>query len=483
VRRWLALVLTMSCAAGPAWAEGDLWSGHADLGLQYPEGITPDVASPADSRLSATTWQIDPQVLAAQAAPPAPAAAAPPRGVTPIAAQRGGAPALASTAVVGLASVPFMIGDTGAGTCIGFQGLVEAELSHPTLACARLNVAEANTALPVDRLYYSYRHFHNASAVSAYQFHQTLDYDRHVIAGERTFWDGAASVEMRLPIERHLTSRVFTTLTPALGIVELLDATEPARTTELGNIAGIFKYLLWESDAVIVSGGLGVTLPTARDVDYLMTVDGTVEFHDMPGMTADVLAVSSARFANESVYLEPFLAWLVHPGGAWYHQGFLQVETAANPTRVTFFGQGVASFEENGVPIGIVAYEALFPQRLDLHVQPLMRLNLGVGRLLIDRPTAPGLKQLAAVFELHYTTTLADANLTEVPLTDLATGGAPTFQAITIGNADNRVDILNAAIGGAVQVGAWSVTNGFVAPIREERGFDFEYNLQVQRLF
>jgi len=427
---------------------------------------------------------VDPQVMPAQAAPRAPVAP-PRRGTTPTAVNRSGAPTLAAGAAIGLASVPFMIGDTGAGTCIGLQGLVEAHLSHPTLACARLNVAEANTALPVDRLYYSYRHFHNASDVSAYQFHEMLDYDRHLIAGERTFWDGAASVELRLPIERHLTSTVTSTIVPSLGIAEVLDTTQPASTTELGNIAAIFKYLLWEDESVIVSGGLGVTLPTARDVDYNVTVDNTFDVEGMPGVTAEVIAISAARFSNETVYLEPFLAWLIHPGGAWYHQGFLQVEVAANPTRVTFLSDGVAFFEDNGVPIGFYNYFSDFPGRLDLFSQTLMRLNLGLGRLLVDRPTAPGLRQLAAVFELHYTTTLTDANLTNVPLTTEAVGGTQVLQTITIGNENSRVDILNAAAGVAAQWGSWSVTNGFVAPIREapDRGFDFEYNLQLQRLF
>ena len=59
----------------------------------------------------------------------------------------------------GIASIPFMIGDTGAGTCMGFSGVLDVGLAHPTLACSRLNVAEANSPLPTDRVYYSYRHF------------------------------------------------------------------------------------------------------------------------------------------------------------------------------------------------------------------------------------------------------------------------------------------------------------------------------------
>jgi hypothetical protein len=426
----------------------------------------------------------DEQLQPAQAVGSSPAARSGVRPTTPITTPRLGARSTARTsALVGLASIPYMIGDTGAGTCIGLQGIVNAELNHPTLACARLNIAEANTALPVDRLYYSYRHFHNASTVSAYQFHRDLDYDRHLIAWERTFWDQSASVELRLPIEQHITSPVFTTLVPSAGIVELLDATQPSKVTEIGNVSGIFKYLLWESDTTALSGGLGVTLPTARDVDYFLNVDGIVSYPDNPGLTADVQSVTVARFANETVYLEPFLAWLVHPPGPWYHMGFFQVETAANPTRVTFFGNGAAQFFQNGAPVGTYVYQSDFPGRLELFSQTLMRLNLGLGRLLVDRPAAPWLRHVTGLAELHYTTTLNDANLTEVPLTTLGTIGSPTLQTITIGNGMNRVDILNAAAGVSMDLAGWTITHGAIVPIREERGFDFEYNLQVQRPF
>jgi hypothetical protein len=496
--RLLLLALALTGVTSRALASDSFWMGEVDGAAAWASGSHQDVdaveeetrelellaADSVASPMPASTWIVDPLVSPAQAAPVTPPPA-PRRGTTPTAATRGGAPTLATGAVVGLASVPFMIGDTGAGTCIGFQGLIEANLSHPTLACARTNIAEANTALPVDRIYYSYRHFHNASTVSAYQFSQTLDYDRHLIAGERTFWDGAASFEMRLPIERHLTSNVFSTIVPSLGIVEVLDSTEPAYTTELGNIAGIFKYLLWEDESLIVSGGLGVTLPTARDVDYNITVDNTFDVEDMPGVTARVLAISSARFSNETVYLQPFLAWLYHPGNNWFHQGFFQVEVAANPTRVTFISDGVALFEDNGAPIGFYNYFSDFPGRLDLQPQTLMRANLGLGRVLVDRPRAVGLRQLAALFEVHCTHTLSEAHRTNVPLVTEAIGGTPVVQTITIGNECDRTTIVNASAGFGVQWNSWSMTNGFIAPVPgvEDRGFDFEYNMQLQRLF
>jgi hypothetical protein len=80
---------------------------------------------------------------------------------------------------------------------------------------------------------------------------------------------------------------------------------------------------------------------------------------------------------------------------------------------------------------------------------------------------------------------LQDAKLTEVPLIVIASAGLPPLQSISVGNQANRVDILNLATGFAVDLNRWKVTNGFVVPLREgsDRGFDFEYNLQVQTRF
>ena len=109
----------------------------------------------------------------------------------------------------GIASVPYMIGDSGAGTCVSFSGLLEAELSHPTLACSRLNISENNSAMPTDRLYFSYRHFHNATPTRFFQYEQDFSVDRYTLGGEKTFWDGMMSFEVRVPLENRLTSNPF----------------------------------------------------------------------------------------------------------------------------------------------------------------------------------------------------------------------------------------------------------------------------------
>jgi hypothetical protein len=246
----------------------------------------------------------------------------------------------------------------------------------------------------------------------------------------------------------------------------------------------IFKMLLWERQTFAMSGGVGVTLPTAQDVNYQLAVDGEIEFPDFPGLTADEAAAFQAVFANETVYIAPFLAWVAAPS-RWFHQGFLQFEVAANPSRVTIDGDGATLFLDNGSPIGFYDFFTPVPVRADLFAQTLMRLNLGWGYVLAEGVHRSRPSQLAALFELHYTTTLQDANLTDVPLTTQSSVGTVPLQTIEIGNDNNRVDILNAAAGVSGRWGLWTVTNGLIVPLREapDRGFDCEYNVQVQRMF
>jgi hypothetical protein len=392
--------------------------------------------------------------------------------------------ATAAAAAGGIASVPYMIGDSGAGTCIGFSGILDADLMHPTLSCGRLNIAEANTPRVMDRFYYSFRHFENTSSISAFQFNQVLDVERHTLGWENSFWDRTGSLELRVPIDERMQSDIFSLLAPSFGVVDPLVGANGGRQAELGNISAILKLAIMERPDFYWSGGVGVTLPTAQDVDYHLAVAGVVDYPSSPGLQANMNAAFESVFANETIYIEPFTAWIYAPRESrWFTQGFLQVEVAANPSRVTFNGTAANDFYQNGVFIGFYDYFTPVPVRASLIPQTLMRLNLGAGYRLLDEPDSRWVRQITALFEMHYTTTLNDAALTNVPLTTQASGGTVPLQTIVIGNQANRVDIVNAAAGVSGQLGRWVLTNGFVAPVTATRGFDFEYNLQAQRAF
>ena len=405
-------------------------------------------------------------------------------------AARNPRPALRGAAASGLASVPYMIGDTGAGTCLGFSGLLDIGLAHPTLACGRLNVAEANTPLPTDRVYYSYRHFEAATPLNVYQFGEELDVDRHTLAFERTYWDGMCSVEMRMPLEHRLSSETTSLLTPA-GI----DLTSGnSQRTELANVSLIFKSLLLERQTWALSGGMGVTLPTAQSVQYDVGLTGNVDYGN--GLTADTISAFQTDFANETVYLLPFLSWMYAPNERWFHQGFLQIEAAANPSTMTAFGGGAYNFYQNGVPFGAYGYAtgpgpvgSPIPVRTELHAQTLLRTNLGFGYNFWESATQNAYggsrDRFAGLFEVHYTSTLQDAKLSEVQITSINFNTPPDLQQILIGNINNRVDILNLASGVTLTLGDTTLTTGVVAPIRDcpDCGFEVEYNTQVQRRF
>ena len=398
--------------------------------------------------------------------------------------------AQANSSDSGLSSVPFMIGDTGAGTCLSFSGLLDVELSHPTLTCSRLNVSENNTPLPTDRLYFSYRHFHNATPTRVFQFNRDFNIDRFTLGGERTFFEKMLSFEVRLPLEGRLNSNTITRLRglDATPVFEPLDGgdffeSESLRRAELGNIAMILKALLYERKTCAVSAGVAFTLPTARDVTYQADINNFFTFAD-PTLTANQEILLNLNASNETVYVAPFLAWLYAPDSRWYHQGFLQVEVPANDSTVTAVGSGDSEFFVNGGSIGTDSWAVSFPGRAPLTAQTLLRLNLGLGYVLMEDPRATFMQKLTAIFEAHYTTTLNDANLWTIPV--IADPGAGFgSQDLTFGNLDNRIDIVNVVSGFSMNMGNFVVTNGFTTPITtgENRGFDFEYNLQIQRPF
>ena len=214
-----------------------------------------------------------------------------------------------------LASVPFMIGDTTAGNCISFGGVAFTTLGHPTLGCSRLNISESNTPLPTDRIYFSYRHFANATPATVSLFSQDFDLERYTMAGERTFFDGMMSAEIRVPLEYRLSSDIDTNIVafdPSFipGATPGINPIASGRETELANISLIFKALLVERKNYALSAGLGITLPTAQDVEYDSTIDAVLD--DGVVQLRNISQIDSLA-SNETVYLAPFASWLYKP--------------------------------------------------------------------------------------------------------------------------------------------------------------------------
>ena len=100
----------------------------------------------------------------------------------------------------------------------------------------------------------------------------------------------------------------------------------PISHGEFGDLAMTIKVLLMQWEHLALSGGLMVTVPTARDTNVVLA-DGT----------------PLVNIANHSTHLSPFLGFLWTPNDKFFMQGFYQVDVEAGgcPVSVNLDGTGL----------------------------------------------------------------------------------------------------------------------------------------------
>ena len=226
--------------------------------------------------LPLAAWAVGTRAAQGQAAPPP--AASPPQTTPPAAPSAAPAPpepefAFGSAADLGAgesanAAAPYMIGDffVGGGQISVFKetstGLVLTTVGQIPSAggTQRVKICEDNSPIPVDRVFFDYNHFENAILSSGPQ-PRSLDADRYTPGFEKTFWDGMASVQLRVPAAHTQNADVF------------LDGTDPL-DNEFGNMDVTLKFLLYRSDDFALAVGSAVNLPTAEGT-RIFTTDNT----------------------------------------------------------------------------------------------------------------------------------------------------------------------------------------------------------------
>jgi hypothetical protein len=298
-------------------------------------------------------------------------------------------------------------------------------------ASRRVKVAEQNKALPMDRIHFTYNHFHNALDFSTGDYSGTpagrvFPVDRYTLAAEKTFLDGLTSVEVRMPFA---------------GTADFETADFGVSGGEIGNLAVLLKLLLLRTDRTSAVIGLTVDVPTGSDV-----TGHAVGFEYV--------------VRNEAVHLGPYAGFLWEPNERLFYQGFLQIDVPANSNTVNADAPALAS-----------------PLSGRLHEQTVMYLDLGTGCWLHRNPHAHLLTGLAALVEIHYATTLSDSD-------SLLLVEDPTILAF--GNSANRVDEVNLTVGLHAELRSNTILRvGGVFPLtdRHNRSFDSELQVQVERRF
>jgi len=286
-----------------------------------------------------------------------------------------------------------------------------------------LKITEFNSPIPVDRVFLTYNHFHNAIQESIDGTVVDRNLDRVVFGAEKTFNNGNSSIELRLPL------------------VAGLDATQNTgdsiseEAVLFGDIALSIKTILLTRPNTIYSGGLGITLPTAPDANITFMGE-------------------TLHIKNEAVHLAPYLGVLHQPNDNLFLQGFMQFNFDLNGN----------SFLASTGPEGVI------------QDQTLMFLSGTIGYWIHrDYSGTSYIKGIAPVMELHYTSTLTDA--------DNANAGGSVLQ---INDGAHRIDVLNLTLGTHFQLGPMStLTVAAVVPLKdgENKLFDTEIGVQFNRRF
>ncbi len=337
-------------------------------------------------------------------------------------------------------AAPGMIGDFfGGGYRIRLDEFKTFSQEYTNIAIAggdrRFKLAENNSPFPIDRVFFNFNHFHNAlRTANSHDAHL----NRGVAGLEKTFLDQWWSFEFRLPFLSGLN-----------GDQVMNSQTADNVSNEFGNIALALKRLLFRTDTLAASMGLGIVLPTGPDA----------RFFDSPGDITPIVTLE-----NDAYYLQPFAGLWWTPNERFFAQYSIQADFDARGNGVFVSGNGPG---REGV----------------IQDQTLMFLDASFGYWLFRDPYGDRLVTgIAPMIELHHSTTLQDSDLVNL---DSAVGGSvPADNAIT--NPFNRMDVLN--LTGAIRLeiaGRSYLTFAGVMPLRteEEKLFDAEFGVQYTRFY
>ena len=294
----------------------------------------------------------------------------------------------------------------------------------PSGGSARRYKNEQARALPTDRAFVFFNHFHNAMTIRGPGGNVNGDINQFTFGVERTFADGDWSAEVRLPISAE---------------TDITKGMTSAHSNGVGNLVVTLKNLLYVDSDYALAMGLAVTAPTGSDADI--------------GFFGSQITIQ-----NEAVHLLPYLALQATPSEDWFFHVFAQVDVAAN-------GDGIEVFDSVAMTTStgrIVEQTLLF-----------LDVSAGYWWMKDDDPEST-LTGVASVLELHYTGALNDAHIANVG-------------SIAVGNLDNRIDVLNMTIGLHTEWQKdTAIRFATVVPLRSgtaNRFFDVEFQLAlVKRL-
>jgi hypothetical protein len=299
--------------------------------------------------------------------------------------------------------------------------LNELCITTPGTLLGRYKVSENNSPIPRDRMFFSYNMYSGTPL--------GRDVHRFTPGIEKTFFGGMSSIELRMPFGSTLNGDLITDNILANGT-----------KTRLGDLQLATKTILAQSDAWLLSIGVGLTVPTADDI-HAHFADGT----------------PVARIKNEAYHLQPFLGFLYAPTPDFFFQGFTQIDMDLTGDPVIL---------NLGLPFG-----TNMQQIGRLRDRTLLSNDLAIGYWLF-RDGCGLVSGIAPQLEVHYDQTLDHYRTLEAAGTRLEGGGTYSSVALTGAvNIELRQDSM--------------FTIAASVPLTNEnnRGFEWELLLQFNYRF
>jgi hypothetical protein len=204
-------------------------------------------------------------------------------------------------------SMPQMFADSPAAplSVVVNDGLIATTDLPLAGGARRMKVAANNRALPQDRVIFQYQMFVSALSADASRFNvgpdsRTINLHQYTIGFEKTFAEGMASIDVRMPFTNQLELA-----TPNFG----------AEGGQIGNLNVKLKAALFADETYCFSAGMGFEAPTGSPVTF--QGNGSQYVVD-----------------NEAFFLQPFLAY-EERFGDWFVNAFTALDIALNGNEET----------------------------------------------------------------------------------------------------------------------------------------------------
>lgn len=362
-------------------------------------------------------------------------------------------------------SAPNMIGDLlGSGRAVLFManrgagGFVNAVGSANLVYPA---VADNNSPLPLDRLYFRYNYA--ADALRGIAGTRLYDPDQYIFGFEKTFLDRRGSLELRVPFGANLASDLDLSQDARVVATPTQNASGDSSSV-FGNLTLVFKWLLLQRDGFWLSAGVAGTAPTGPDTRIFLT----------DSLAANATRTRDLRVANQTWTLSPYFAALATPTERAFVQGFVQYDAPLNNSAIIY--------AESVQPTSASA-AALLGFRDHIRPQPLLHLDLGGGYWLVRDPDARWLTGFAPSVEVHYTSSLTDADRVNLP----GPGASNALPAVPhVGDLRGHIDLVDLTLATTFQFGGRTrLATAFTLPLRgaDNRTYDWDFQLQLNYYF